>query len=351
MVKRKDSSTARGHGAPDRAEHALLVLPDQHPIVSTSFDVALRSPSLLLDPVRVSGAEQLTALLSGVKKTKGVARLISAVRRNDKVTLVLSKEAQKGIREGGWGFPIDKKTGLLRADLRNARGQLTRPVKFKPEQLATRAIRGAMALAHVVSAMDVQAQLQDISAKLDRIVCTLSADRLGQLRGVYISLQKALSDSNAGRRTASLRGLSRDLDKLEAQYLENAKAEFASISDPAAIGIVTAIFSRQSTAEQKLRTELGSAMGHLRMAEFCHQLGALVHVALDEQEQLIVHRGAFVAACSDLCELVVEKSSYLDLNLSKLAKKKIRLLEKAWAARPAINTATGQILLQGEAKT
>ena len=157
MAKGKTNTQARrgrrgGGGDEDRD---LPALRKQHPIVSTSFEDALRSPALLVEPVRASSQERLDGLLSKLDRANAASRLVSAVRKDKRVTLVLSDEARRRMRAGDWKFAIDKKAGLPRADLRDAHGRIRETAKFKGEQLTTRAIRGAVALAHIVSAMDV----------------------------------------------------------------------------------------------------------------------------------------------------------------------------------------------------
>src|SRR5207244_3668364 len=182
------------------------------------------------------------------------------VREPDAVRLMFSEETVRRLQSGELTIPLDKVTGLRRAEARDKAGRIREGARFETLSRGQRLLRGVVAAAYVVSALDLQAQLERLDAKLDRLISFQHADRIGELRGVYLSLQKALVEKDAAVRRTQLFEVSRRLDDLQSRFLQTAIAALKAIRNPADISWSEAIFSLQRTAERELRASVGRAL-------------------------------------------------------------------------------------------
>jgi hypothetical protein len=289
-------------------------------IVATPFDTVLSGPAVLLSERKARDARaQFTTSLADTARAGRLAEFGRVVRDRDAVRLVFSKETVGRLTSGELKIPIDKATGLSRAEARDSAGRIREGARFESMGRGRRLLRGVVAAAHVVSALDIQAQLERLDAKLDRLIGFQQADRVGELRGVYLSLQKGLTEPDPVTRRAHLLGVSARLDDLQSRFLQTARAELNSIRNPNDISWFQAIFTLQSIAESDLRAGVGRALGDFRLHHLCSVLGSVVHAELDEPEALATHTRALAAGIESAATLFAEKLGYFDSEAAEAA--------------------------------
>jgi hypothetical protein len=289
-------------------------------IVATPFDTAVSRPAVLLSECKARDVRTaFTTSLADTARAGRLAELGRVVQDRDAVRLVFSEETVRRLTSGELKIPIDKATGLPRAEARDSAGRIREGARFESMGRGRRLLRGVVAAAHVVSALDIQAQLERLDAKLDHLVTLLQADRVGELRGVYLSLQKGLTEPDPVTRRTRLLGVSARLDDLQSRFLETARAELTAIRNPKDISRFQAIFSLQSSAEGALRAGVGRALGDFRLHHLCSVLGALLHAELDEPEALATHARALAAGIESAATLLAEKVGYFDSEAAQAA--------------------------------
>lgn len=299
-----------------------------HPLVSTPFADAVSQPSSFLEPIRQKAEQELDAFRQLAKGAGIAGEATTIAGASGGGRLVYSKETTAKLRSTKWKTPIDSATGLQRAEARDGAGRIRETAKFEPaerDKLAT-ATKGVVAVAHVISSIDTQLQLEKINEKLDALSNFLEAERHGELRGVYASLQKALALRDAGARERALEHCSRALDDLQGRFFATAQAKLRDIRHPADISPLKAIMSRQKTATRELRQALTEAMSDLRLSEFCNQLNAVLHVELGHEEILASNRQSLLENYRELAPLATEKLSYLDEQLVEAVRTKLAVL-------------------------
>lgn len=309
----------RGEG-PDEELGSDLALVSGHPIVRTSYDDALATPTTITgasrDRATTNMAQLVDTLISGAKVTTVLAGA-------DGVTLHFSSETAAKLGTGEWHIPTDRATGLPRAEARDAAHRIREPAKFRPSaSMPGKIARGVVAAAHVISSIDTAIQLQTISRRIMQISEFMAADRRGQVRGLFQSLQRALADENVERRTRALEDCALQLDRLQWQFFETARAELAAIRDPEAIGIFEAMTTSGERAKRELQASLGRVFGDLRLMEFCAMMNAEVQKELGNAAALSIHERAILNAYEPMFEDLVRKSRYLDLQLAADVDKK-----------------------------
>lgn len=316
---------------PNRENPLASEGPTDHPLVRVSYEQAISSPGRLIEPLRTTSTDELRKLLKFVKGAEKVHKLFSMCAGEDQVTLVFSQEARANLRNGTWYRPIDRATGLQYADARDHLGRIIEPAKTHPMNGASIRIEQALgvivAIAHVISAMDIQRRLAAMDEKLDWLLDFLHADREGELRGVYLSVQKALANTESAGTYASLMASSHKLDELQGRFFESARARLLNINNPADIGPIQAAFTRQSTAERELRERLGLAIADLRRSELCVQINTFVHLALGDPGAIHVQRRALASAYAAICDLVVDKVGYIDRTLAQVLQQRASAVE------------------------
>jgi hypothetical protein len=310
----------------EQGSSSLLALGAQHPIVRTAFDEALAAPSSITLLSRVTAehaaARLVDAALSG-------AKVMKLVQSPDGVRLVFSKETTAKLNVGDWHIPVDRTSGLPRAEARDAMQRIREPAKFVPAASHIGAVaRGIVAAAHVISSMDTMVQLANISHQLASLLDFVDADRRGHVRGVYLTLQRALADTDQDRQQRTLEMCAAQLESLQARFAETARARLSTIKDPLQITSLKAIFSLQSTAERKLTEELGAVFGDLRLMEFCALLTTEVHKELGNDEGLYVQSRAFRDVYKPILAALEVKARYLSLPLSSEVANRARLLKE-----------------------
>jgi hypothetical protein len=308
-------------GAPDTLNDLVPVVEDVvQAIRTTPFDVVITRPAAVFGEDRARSAKsQFRASLGDAARVARLAKLGRVVPESGAVRLVFSEEALGRLRSGEWAIPVDKVTGLSRAEARDSAGRIREGARFESISGSQRLLRSVVAAANVISALDLQAQLERLAAKLDRLISFQQADRLGELRGVYLSLQKALVEKDTLARRSQLLQVSRQLDDLQSRFIQTSVAELAAIRNPADISWHEAIFSLQSTAERQLRNAIGRAHEDLRLHQLCAGLGAVVHAELDQPEALATHTAAVAAGIASLAPLLAEKVGYFDEKAAEAA--------------------------------
>jgi hypothetical protein len=334
--------------SPDKLNDLMPVLADiVHAIGAMPFDLVLTRPAAAFRENAARIAEsQFRASLSDAARVRRLAKLGHIERQSGAVRLVFSEEALGRLRSGDWTIPVDKATGLRRAEVRDAAGRIREGARYDSVSGTQRLLRSVVAAANVISALDLQAQLERLDAKLDRVISFQQADRLGELRGAYLSLQKALVDPDSRARRSQLLQVSLHLDELQGRFLQTARAELEATPNPEDISWFRAIFSFQSTAERELRTAVARAHEDLRLHQLCARLGAVVHAELDQPEALATQTAAVAAGVASLVPLLAEKVGYFD----DAAAEAVRALARPIGAisgslAASFNTSNGELTL------
>jgi hypothetical protein len=274
------------------------------------FDDAFEDIGLAAESLRSEATRSLTRALGLSQKSANAARI---AKSSSGVDIFFSKETVAELRDGVLHLPIDRRTGLLRIDARDGASRVRELGKVRPRRW--KAVTSIVAAAQLISAIDTQLQLQDLNRKIDKLSRFVHADRLGELRGLYNALCRALHIRHPYRRHEELRRITLQIDQLAGRFFQTAIEKVQGISDPSQIGVLDALFSLQSTAEAELTAEIESAFADLRGAEFAWFLQALVLTELDDVGQLRAHARRMKAEIVVLGPLLVDRAGYLDFGL------------------------------------
>src|SRR5882724_3752965 len=103
---------------PDTLHDLVPVVHDvAHAIRTTPFDRVLSRPAAIFGKDKVNNARsQLGASLSDAARSARLAQLGRIVREPDAVRLVFSEETVRRLQSGELTIPLDKVTGLRRAE-------------------------------------------------------------------------------------------------------------------------------------------------------------------------------------------------------------------------------------------
>jgi hypothetical protein len=308
----------------DPVPEALLRLGSAHPITSTSFDAAIATPITIGAPSRkqaLSNVEQfLGTVMNGVK----VAAISSS---SSGVRLIFSSDTSSKVSSGEWHIPTDRKTGLPRAEARDRSGHIREQAKFESvESVPEKVTRHIVAAAHVISAVDVAIQLQTISEQITRLSEFMSADRRGELRGVYGSIQRGLADVDAERSFRTLEACALDLERLQGRFYETAKTALDALQDPEQMGILGR-FKSPAKAKRELQEQVGQILGDLRLMEFCSMLAVEVQKELGNASALPIQQAALLDAYDAVLAPLTVKARYLDLRLAADVERKKEMVD------------------------
>ena len=166
-----------------------------------TFEQAFGGHENYVGALRKAGEQQVAHLLGLGQQGAKAAKVI---HDGSRLTVVFSKETTKKLRAGQLHLPVDKKTGLLRIDARDSKERIREMGKLKRASGAARALTLVVGAAHVISAADMQAQLESIDRKLDQLMSFIRADRLGELRAAYEGIRKALARTDPVRRNEEI---------------------------------------------------------------------------------------------------------------------------------------------------
>ena len=76
------------------------------------------------------------------------------------VRLVFSENTKRGLRSGDLAMPTDKSSGLRRAEARDGAGRIREGARFQELDKWERLSHGLVAVARVISALDVETQIE-----------------------------------------------------------------------------------------------------------------------------------------------------------------------------------------------
>lgn len=227
---------------------------------------------------------------------------------NEKIVeITFKKGTLEKIRSGKLKLPYDKKTRVLRLDVRNQRGQIKElaGLKIKPNHLK-KVLNFTLAAAHVISTIDLQKQIEEINKKLNQIIAFQQANRLGQLEGVFNSAKRALRSG----REDDLFQTSRELDKLTGSFHQTAIVKLKSLKDPSKISFIKALLSRQKKAEQELINSAEEVFAEIRSMEFCVFLNVFIQYQLNNPDDCYVLIETLNKNLSSLKPLSMKKLDY-----------------------------------------
>ncbi len=317
--------------AADQAAELARPLPPMS-LGEVSFDEAINGAEGLPAAVRESGKAKLAAALG---LSKDAVSAVESAKGARKLEVVFTPETVKKLKSGEYHLPIDKKMGLQRVDARDAQGRIRELGKTRHVGKAKVALNLVVSAAHIISAADMKAQLDEIDRKLDQILTFIHADRLGELRGVFNGLRKTLGAPQTPERDRELRAWSRELDKLEGRFYETAKAKLEAIEDPSKISAWKALTTLQSTAKERLEQDLAAVLLDLKAMAFSSFLQQVVLADIGEPERMAEQRQAQLDNKDGIAGILKERLGYLSFDLRDAAAEKLDLLE---LAPPATDT-------------
>ena len=279
---------------------------------SVSFDQAFAGQESYVGALRSAGEGQVAKLLGLGQQGAKAAKII---HEGSRLRVVFSKETTKKLRSGALRLPVDKKTGLLRIDARDAKGRIREMGKLRKAGGAGMALNLVVGAAHVISAADMQARLESIDRKLDQLMSFVRADRLGELRAAYGGIRKALCRRDPGRRDKEIDIWSTELQKLQGRFFQTAQDRLDKIRDPSDIGIWESLTTRQSTAEAELRQALAEVFTDYKAMNFCSLLLELSAAQTSDIEGIPAIRSERRQQLEQVRGQLIEKTAYLDFDL------------------------------------
>lgn len=204
-------------------------------------------------------------------------------------SVIFSEDVLKGLKEGIYYQPISKKDGLVSAVARNSKdGKIVetgRVGRGMPSRLSI-----GIGVAHAIGELYVQNQLEEIKDAVDTIHRFLVSNRIGDLKGVYDTLQNWLDRMSKEGLTVvnQLKGqdISERLDRLEHQFFETAKSELESIINPADYGRGIKGFLKHlnffKKPEKKAKEKLKIVFENLQYTKICNFLNLVVCGELED---------------------------------------------------------------------
>lgn len=206
--------------------------------------------------------------------------------------VIFSEDVFKGLKEGRYYQPVSKKDGLISAVAHN-RKDGTIVEHGRVGRRMTSVLSVGIGIAHTISNLDMQNQLEEIKDAVDRIHRFQVSNRIGDLKGVYDTLQNWLDRVSREGLTVvnKIKGqdISERLDKLEHQFFETAKMELETIKNPADYGRGILGFFKHlnffgKTPEQKAKEKLKTAFENLQYTKICNFLNLLVCGELEDTD-------------------------------------------------------------------
>lgn len=210
--------------------------------------------------------------------------------------VIFSEDVFKGLKEGRYYQPISKKDGLVSTVAHNSKDG-TIVEHGRVGRRMTSVLSVGIGVAHTISNLDMQNQLEEIKEAVDRIHRFLVSNRIGDLKGVYSTLQNWLDRMSKEGLTVvnQLKGqdISERLDSLEHQFFETAKSELESIINPADYGrgfwgfvMHLKFFGKKSiigkTPEDKAKEKLKIVFENLQYTKICNFLNLVVCGELED---------------------------------------------------------------------
>lgn len=276
---------------------------------SYDFDAAFADVSKLANEMRHRVRSRFVEALGLSEAATASVQILTSGKE---IEIVFSQQIAEKLRTGELALPIDRKTSLSRVDARDARYRIQELGKVRSATPAMRAaINTLTSAAHLLSAIDVQAQLQEINQKIDHLVTFIRGDRLGEVRGAYNEFIRLLHSASRVR-DEELRTLNSTLDRLSGRFFQTAYATLGQIRDPSKIGYWEALTTSQATVEKNLKETLQHVQTDLRAAEFCWFLQAVVFSELNQPEELLTHQRIVRHQLERFRPLLIERLGYWD---------------------------------------
>jgi hypothetical protein len=127
----------------------------------TPFDAVLSEPSRVFGDVEVRDApSQVASDLADLARVVPLAEFGRLVGEGKAVRLVFSENTKRGLRSGDLAMPTDKSSGLRRAEARDGAGRIREGARFQELDKWERLSHGLVAVARVISALDVETQIE-----------------------------------------------------------------------------------------------------------------------------------------------------------------------------------------------
>lgn len=295
--------------------------PNSWPDFEYDFDAAFADVGKLTDAFRHRAQNRILETLGlGEAATESLQILTSG----KEIEIVFSQQIAEKLRNGELALPIDKRTGLYRVDARDSRYRIQELGKVRTTTPVLRsAINTITSAAHLVSAIDVQAQLQEINQKIDRLLTFSYADRLGRLRGAYNELIQLLHSSSP-MRNEELRRLNSRLNDLGGRFFQTASTTLGQIRDPDETRYWEALTTSQTTAEKHLKEALQNTRGDLRAAEFCWFLQALILSELNQAEELVTHQRIVRQQLERIGPPLIERIGYWNYEVRDMVDERLK---------------------------
>lgn len=178
--------------------------------------------------------------------------------------VIFSGDVFKGLKEDRYYQPISKKDGLVSTVAHNSKdGTIVEHGRVGRKM--TSVLSFGIGVAHTISNLDMQNQLEEIKDAVDRIHRFQVSNRIGDLKSVYSTLQNWLDRMSKEGLTfvnqLKGQGIPERLDSLEHQFFEMAKSELESIINPAyygrgIFGFIKHLNIFTKTPEQKAKEKL-----------------------------------------------------------------------------------------------
>lgn len=265
--------------------------------------------------------EYLRAL--GVAQTAAEAALANS--QSPHIRVVFTPEVANKLQSGELKLWTDPQSKTISIDPRDAKGRFGGEGRIKIENgdNVRRIGNAIVGIAHVISSIDTQIQLEDIAQKIGDLQEYVRMDRAGELRGKYSNLQKAMLISDAHVRENEIRSIIRDLGTLEGRFHQTAMSVIHSISDPANINFRQALFSTDKSAEAKLRNSISVAFTDLFAADFCNFLICIAHCMISDGSGAEQTRKILRQRYTTILPLLTAKIAYIDPDRANVVKQKM----------------------------
>ncbi len=220
-----------------------------------------------------------------------IVKTITLGKASNGEFVIFSEDVFKGLKEGRYYQPVSKKDGLVSTVAHNSKdGTIVEHGRVGRRMTSVLSI--GIGVAHTISNLDMQNQLEEIKDAVDRIHRFQVSNRIGDLKGVYDTLQNWLDRVSREGLTVvnQIKGqdISERLDKLEHQFFETAKSELETVENPADYGRsklgffkhIKFIFTKKP--EQKAKEKLKAVFEDLQYTKICNFLNLVVCGELED---------------------------------------------------------------------
>jgi hypothetical protein len=193
------------------------------------------------------------------------------------------------------------------------RRRFTGKIWFKESGHFEKLANFGLDLAHLLSAADTQVKLNNIANQLSRISSFQDSERLGELRGIYTSIQRSIEKSAGTAGSYPIdEQLLINLDSLEGRFFESAIQNSKNIRDPLSLSFLEMCITSELAQRRQLSEGLTRITEDLRNAHTVFVLKC-VYLRTSGREELIPGcQRCFSKAMQKSLPLYAEKLSYFD---------------------------------------